>query len=200
MLEGWDATFRQALAREEANVDLDLVELTAVARCIVHRESAPYISTNLVPVGKGPNLSGIDRVENLFHPRSDRWDDHFAFREAHIEGLTPSGRATVEVLVLNDARRLELSDTTGSAGTSGRRSSCPLVHATAEKRTGPEGARSVRAAIVRMVCFAIVLEPEKNIRHTPHLPFATMPPKPSPSFRSNPASHNQGIHGLISES
>lgn len=61
---------------------------------------------------KGPNLSGVDpltgRVEILFHPRRDQWHDHFAFREAHVDGLTPSGRATVEVLVLNDARRVEL--------------------------------------------------------------------------------------------
>jgi hypothetical protein len=61
---------------------------------------------------KGPSLSGVDPltgcVENLFHPRRDRWHEHFAFREAYIEGLTPSGRATVEVLALNDARRLEL--------------------------------------------------------------------------------------------
>jgi HNH endonuclease len=61
---------------------------------------------------KGPNLSGIDPltggVEILFHPRRGRWDDHFAFRRAYLEGLTPSGRATVEVLGLNDPRRLEL--------------------------------------------------------------------------------------------
>jgi HNH endonuclease len=61
---------------------------------------------------KGPNLSGIDplagRVQNLFHPRRDQWPEHFALHGAHIEGLTPTGRATVEVLVLNDARRLEL--------------------------------------------------------------------------------------------
>ena len=61
---------------------------------------------------KGPNLSGIDpltgRVETLFHPRRDRWAEHFAFRGVQIEGLTPRGRATVEVLALNDARRLEL--------------------------------------------------------------------------------------------
>jgi hypothetical protein len=57
-------------------------------------------------------LSGVDPltglVENLFHPRHDRWHEHLAFREEYIEGLTPVGRATVEVLVLNDARRLEL--------------------------------------------------------------------------------------------
>jgi hypothetical protein len=47
-------------------------------------------------------------IENLFHPRRDRWHEHFTFREAYIEGLTPFGRATVEVLMLNDARRIEL--------------------------------------------------------------------------------------------
>jgi hypothetical protein len=61
---------------------------------------------------KGPNLSGVDpltgRVEILFRPRRDQWPEHFALRGPHIEGLTPTGRATVEVLVLNDARRLEL--------------------------------------------------------------------------------------------
>jgi hypothetical protein len=47
-------------------------------------------------------------VQNIFHPRRDRWHGHFAFREEYIEGLTPTGRATVEVLSLNDVRRLDL--------------------------------------------------------------------------------------------
>jgi HNH endonuclease len=39
----------------------------------------------------------------LFHPRKDRWRDHFAWsRDAlTVEGLTKIGRATVEVLQLN---------------------------------------------------------------------------------------------------
>jgi hypothetical protein len=61
---------------------------------------------------KGPNLSGVDpltgSVAILFHPRRDRWSEHFAFRGKYLEGLTPSGRATAEVLALNDPRRLEL--------------------------------------------------------------------------------------------
>ena len=61
---------------------------------------------------KGPNLTGIDpqtgKVTRLFHPRRDRWFDHFAFEGARVTGLTPAGRATVHVLGLNDARRLEL--------------------------------------------------------------------------------------------
>ncbi|HTS27552.1 MAG TPA: HNH endonuclease signature motif containing protein [Bryobacteraceae bacterium] len=61
---------------------------------------------------KGPNLSGIDpqtgQIAQLFHPRRDRWSDHFAFEDACINGLTAVGRTTVHVLNLNDARRVEL--------------------------------------------------------------------------------------------
>jgi len=44
----------------------------------------------------------------LFHPRRDRWLEHFQFSGASIEGLTPTGRATVYVLAMNDDRRLDL--------------------------------------------------------------------------------------------
>ena len=61
---------------------------------------------------KGPNLSGVDPVNDevvlLFHPRRDRWEQHFAIRDVRIEGNTPSGRATVKLLAMNDTRRVEL--------------------------------------------------------------------------------------------
>jgi hypothetical protein len=40
---------------------------------------------------------------DLFHPREDRWSDHFAWSEdlLTIEGLTSKGRTTVETLRLN---------------------------------------------------------------------------------------------------
>jgi hypothetical protein len=61
---------------------------------------------------KGPNLSGIDpstaQLVPLFHPRRDEWNSHFRLRGTHIEGTTSVGRATVQVLAMNDARRLEL--------------------------------------------------------------------------------------------
>jgi HNH endonuclease len=61
---------------------------------------------------KGPNLTGIDpemgQVTRLFHPRRDRWSHHFSFEGVRVSGLTAIGRATVHVLDLNDARRLEL--------------------------------------------------------------------------------------------
>jgi hypothetical protein len=49
-------------------------------------------------------------VEVLFHPRRDRWADHFTFRSAYVGGLTACGRTTVAVLALNDARRIEVRE------------------------------------------------------------------------------------------
>jgi hypothetical protein len=60
---------------------------------------------------KGPNLSGIDPqtgdVVRLFHPRADRWTEHFRWQRAHIEGLTPTGRATIAVLEMNQNLRVQ---------------------------------------------------------------------------------------------
>jgi len=43
------------------------------------------------------------RFVPLYHPRDDRWDEHFAWSADFtlIIGLTPSGRATVDLLQLN---------------------------------------------------------------------------------------------------
>jgi len=61
---------------------------------------------------KGPNLSGIDPVSGvlvaLFHPRRDVWTEHFRLQGIYVEGLTPAGRATVQVLDMNGTRRLQL--------------------------------------------------------------------------------------------
>ena len=61
---------------------------------------------------KGPNLTGIDsrtgEIERLFHPRRDDWSEHFVVEGERIMGITAIGRATVHVLDLNNARRLEL--------------------------------------------------------------------------------------------
>lgn len=40
---------------------------------------------------------------SLFHPRQQRWEEHFAWSEDYlrITGLTPVGRATLELLQLN---------------------------------------------------------------------------------------------------
>jgi HNH endonuclease len=71
---------------------------------------------------KGPNLTGIDpdtdQLIPLFNPRRDSHEEHFAFDGIFIRGLTPAGRATVELLAMNAPGQLEvraqIGRTTGS--------------------------------------------------------------------------------------
>ena len=59
---------------------------------------------------KGTNLTGVDpdtgTVTRLFHPRQDRWSDHFAWEDARIVGRTPIGRTTAWLLEMNTGDRL----------------------------------------------------------------------------------------------
>jgi len=61
---------------------------------------------------KGTNLTGIDpltdAVTPLFHPRQQRWDDHFRWEGIHIVGQTEIGRTTIHVLCMNSDEQLEL--------------------------------------------------------------------------------------------
>jgi len=56
---------------------------------------------------KSASVDGIDPVTGsiapLFHPRSQRWIEHFAWstERTHVIGITPTGRATVAKLQLN---------------------------------------------------------------------------------------------------
>jgi hypothetical protein len=63
----------------------------------------------------GPNLAGIDRetggVVLLFNPRLDAWADHFAMQGLAVVGLTPTGRATVQVLAMNSLAQLQIRST-----------------------------------------------------------------------------------------
>jgi len=54
---------------------------------------------------KGPNLTGrlitTGEIVPLFHPRRDRWDEHFRWDGAWLVGLTPVGEVTIAVLGIN---------------------------------------------------------------------------------------------------
>ena len=56
-------------------------------------------------LAKGPNLAGVDpqtgRTVWLFHPRRHRWSQHFRWRGAILIGRTAIGRATIDVLKIN---------------------------------------------------------------------------------------------------
>jgi 5-methylcytosine-specific restriction endonuclease McrA len=61
---------------------------------------------------KGSDLAGIDpetsSVVRLFDPRTQTWNDHFAWDGVQITGRTAIGRATVRALDLNSPSRLRL--------------------------------------------------------------------------------------------
>ena len=61
---------------------------------------------------KGPNLTGIvpltGVVTALFHPRQQKWDDHFTREGIRITGKTAIGRTTVQVLEMNSDDQLNL--------------------------------------------------------------------------------------------
>lgn len=63
-------------------------------------------------LAKSVNLSGrdplTDRTVELFHPRTQSWEDHFRWEGAKIVGQTPAGRATVRVLNMNTEDRLRV--------------------------------------------------------------------------------------------
>jgi hypothetical protein len=53
-------------------------------------------------------LTGIDPltgdVVTLFHPRRDRWFDHFIYEAQFVVGITPIGRTTLSLLEMNDPK------------------------------------------------------------------------------------------------
>ena len=73
---------------------------------------------NLAWACPGCNLRKSDRVDApdpdsgvsvpLFHPRTHAWQEHFAWEDYQVVGLTAIGRATMAVLDLNHPRRMRI--------------------------------------------------------------------------------------------
>jgi hypothetical protein len=61
---------------------------------------------------KGTNFASFDpdtnEVVRLFHPRKDRWFDHFRFEGPRVAGISSTGRTTAWLLQMNSEERLEL--------------------------------------------------------------------------------------------
>ena len=61
---------------------------------------------------KGSDLASIDpltgQITPLFHPRQQRWTEHFALVEdGSLISFTPAGRTTIQLLQLNLLERIE---------------------------------------------------------------------------------------------
>ena len=59
---------------------------------------------------KGSDVASFDPLDDeltpLFNPRTQAWSEHFAWSGAQLAGLTPTGRATIAVLKINDPERI----------------------------------------------------------------------------------------------
>lgn len=55
---------------------------------------------------KGPNIASVDpgteEITRLFHPRRDSWKEHFVWDGPELIALTPVGRATISLLLINE--------------------------------------------------------------------------------------------------
>jgi len=47
----------------------------------------------------------------LFHPRQDRWSEHFEWEGAELVGRTAVGRITIQVLAINASDFLAVRET-----------------------------------------------------------------------------------------
>jgi hypothetical protein len=60
---------------------------------------------------KAVNIAGHDPetglLTRLFHPREDRWEEHFSWDGPEMLGRTPVGRTTIDVLRINLPERVE---------------------------------------------------------------------------------------------
>ncbi len=97
-----------------------------VDHIISRKHRGPSTAVNLAlsclrcNVAKGTDLgalvSRLRLLVRIYHPRQDRWSDHFRLNGARIVPLTNIGEATVQLLDLNSAGRLLLRRTLAKAG------------------------------------------------------------------------------------
>jgi HNH endonuclease len=72
------------------------------------------LSCTLCNQAKGSDVDSIDPetgdIERFYHPRCDRWSEHFQLLEAtgEIEPLTAIGRSTLRLLQMNRPEYLDL--------------------------------------------------------------------------------------------
>jgi 5-methylcytosine-specific restriction endonuclease McrA len=106
------------LSREAVTgLEMEIEHLCSEAQGGATEEDNLWLACGACNKAKNAKDSGYDPVTDemvpLFHPRRDRWQDHFRWSEEGdlILGLTPTGRATVTALRLNrlvlvEARKL----------------------------------------------------------------------------------------------
>jgi hypothetical protein len=88
-------TIDHIIARQHGGATIDSNLALACPSCNLH---------------KGPNIAGIDpetgAMGRIFHPRLDRWIEHFRWDGVLIVPISAIGRTTLIVLAMNDPRQI----------------------------------------------------------------------------------------------
>jgi HNH endonuclease len=93
---------------------LEVEHLVPRAKGGSDEEENLWLSCSLCNRYKGAQISALDPLTGdaarLFNPRHDSWSEHFRWSAngVIIEGLTPTGRATIVVLKLNNELSVEV--------------------------------------------------------------------------------------------
>lgn len=65
-------------------------------------------------------MAGFDleskAVVRLFHPRKDKWSEHFVWNGAELKALTPIGRVTIAVLLINEPEAIAVREALRNEG------------------------------------------------------------------------------------
>jgi hypothetical protein len=88
---------------QEATFHIDhIVPVAAGGPTVLENLALACVSCSLRKAARrsGPDPE-IGRSIPLFHPRRQRWDDHFRWQGVEMVGRTPTGRATIAALRLN---------------------------------------------------------------------------------------------------
>ena len=89
------------------NFPFEVEHIVPTGRGGADTESNWALSCRACNLHKSDHQEGIDPLTGasapLFHPRLDRWDEHFSVEESTgaLLGLTPIGRATIARLQMN---------------------------------------------------------------------------------------------------
>jgi hypothetical protein len=95
------------------NFAFEVEHVTPTSRQGTDEETNLALACRACNLHKADHVTGEDEVTGkairLFHPRQDRWKDHFQIDKATgaIRGLTPVGRATVSRLQMNNPLQLK---------------------------------------------------------------------------------------------
>jgi len=103
---------------QEATFHIDhIIPVTAAGETTSRNLALACVSCSL---RKGARTIATDPSDGivvaLYHPRRNRWAEHFHWDEEFLVGITPTGRATVEALDLNRALILAIRQVEAALG------------------------------------------------------------------------------------